>query len=470
MHAIVLTFDRLPAHLLSCLGNEWIETPTIDRLASISAVFEQHFVEIPAAAGPTHSWWRGEFEYFKTIAATRSELEAPLLKLTAAGTKSCLLAEKLEGLPTELFAEYGEVSGDDGLHVAPEQVPFAKLVQSAIERLKHATSEQPSLLWLHSRGVPDVWLPPRLFAELYLDELDVEPEVVFDDDGRQIEQPRQPGLSDVARSLLDQCAENPEVTEVVFSEQLFATIDEEFDSDGEDDEVRSDVGADADADPEMTHDLRRVSKLVFAGYVSLLDRLLGPLIEAIEENAEPTLLIVTAACGQSFGERGEISSENDCSLASDDLQDATLRTPLIVWRSDRTGFGSRHQELHQPCDVPATLLDWFGIGDRTQQERSLLRPTGLTQALHFSPNGAIGIRDRHWLLVADAVDDLQEQTTEEEVDEATESLKLYVKPSDYWNVFDVAAQEPDEVNRLSELLRQQLARARNDGNSAIVQG
>ena len=45
MKAVVLTFDRLPAHLLGCYGNEWTETPGFDRLASLGSVFDQHFAE-----------------------------------------------------------------------------------------------------------------------------------------------------------------------------------------------------------------------------------------------------------------------------------------------------------------------------------------------------------------------------------------------------------------------------------------
>src|SRR6185369_13990364 len=45
MNAIVLLFDRMPLSFLGLYGNSWIATPNLDRLASQSTVFEQHFAE-----------------------------------------------------------------------------------------------------------------------------------------------------------------------------------------------------------------------------------------------------------------------------------------------------------------------------------------------------------------------------------------------------------------------------------------
>ncbi len=463
MRAIVLTFDRLPAHFLSCLGNEWVETPAFDRLAAKSRVFEQHFAEIPDQAGPAHPWWRGTCEFFN---AADRDTTSPLQHLRIAGVRSCLLAEQLEGLPTELFEESEQFDGTDGLQVAPDQTPIARLVQAAIERLRQPASDENSVLWLHSRGVPDPWLAPRAFAELYLDELAPEPEEPQDEDADFPPPPStESTLSDVAMQWLDQCSEDADIASVVLSERLFNVLDDEEDGDASNDESADDASdalatPAADEDPEMAQMLRRISKLVFGGYVSLLDHWLGRLIAEIEVRAEPTLLIVTAAMGQAFGEREDISVQTEHALAPQDLQDAIVRTPLIVWRSDSKSFGSRHQELHLPQDVPTTLLDWFGIAPQGPiSGLSLLQDPGHSHALSLSPNGAVGIRDPHWLLVADSAAGFAPSATAAELADSTDSLKLYVKPSDQWNVFDVSAQEPDEVARLTDLLRASLTQS-----------
>ena len=43
--AIVISFDRLPLGYLGCYGNDWIETPHLDRLATQSVLFDLHFGE-----------------------------------------------------------------------------------------------------------------------------------------------------------------------------------------------------------------------------------------------------------------------------------------------------------------------------------------------------------------------------------------------------------------------------------------
>jgi len=459
MRAIVLTFDRLPAQLLSSLGNEWIETPTFDRLAARSRVFEQHVVELPAAVGPAHPWWSGQQEFFLARHATPSAVQtSPLVQLRNAGITCRFVTERLEGLPFELFDDAVEVCGEDGLQAVPEQVPFARLIQAAIERLPVA-SEVPTLLWLHSRGVPDQWTPPRVFAELYLDELDDVSSTIPQGDDDEL--PPVSSLATAAHDLLEQLGEDSELREVVLSDRLF-TQDED-DTDGEvaaqSDCQRAAVAVD---DMEMQWLLRRFSKLVFGGYVSLLDHWLGPLVTAIETSSEPTLFIVSAACGQAFGERDVLTIDSEPSLAATDLQDAMLRTPLFVWRSDRQGFGSRHQELHQPEDLPLTLMEWFGLpaacGLSTGGSllSAVTREDARQTAVHFSPNGAIGIREPGRLLVVDTAQALSPQANESDDVESSSSVKLFVKPSDVWNVFDIATQEPGEVERLIELLRQRL--------------
>ena len=39
--ALVVTFDQLPAAILGCYGNEWIETPHLDRLAAAGITADQ---------------------------------------------------------------------------------------------------------------------------------------------------------------------------------------------------------------------------------------------------------------------------------------------------------------------------------------------------------------------------------------------------------------------------------------------
>ncbi|MDA0806423.1 MAG: hypothetical protein O3B68_00370 [Planctomycetota bacterium] len=494
MKAVVLTFDRLPTHLLGCYGNEWTETPGFDRLASLGSVFDQHFAEVPGAVSANHPWWTGRFEYFRDSASeklsddggsdrSRSSGQSWLQRLSAQGVKCRLLAENTEGLPTELFYSSEAVGGVTGLNAAHDDVPIARLVQRGIEILEGDGSETAGvdedspteLLWLHSQGVPSPWLPPRLFAELYLDELE---EIVDGESG-----------SEIASDLVGQFENDPDLVRLLLSDwRREAEIEVEPEVDGESGEAAT---ADAPASSsEESDDIdspeleRQISRLVFAGYVSMIDRWLLKLLEAVESLDEKILLVVSANQGHSFGEildllpgavestvaaRSEADHSSGRSLTGW-LSDTDVRTPLLLAEfsraADNCEFGSRHAALAQPVDVAATLEDW--LGGRTGSDggtgcesesvgKSLLAaiagdtPEGRSEAVYLGPDGQLGIRSLHWALVTSAEALLDEELVHSDV-------RLFTKPDDQWDVHDVSSQYSEVVDTLLDQLRQRTRR------------
>jgi arylsulfatase A-like enzyme len=473
LKAIVLTFDRLPSHLLGCYGNEWIETPGFDRLAALGGVFDQHFAEVPGPVGPNHSWWTGQFEFFSDPECDGHDDDATaqnwIQKLVQGGVKCRLLAENTEGLPTELFYSSEAVGGVTGLNAAHDDVPIARLVQRGIEILENGGSEaespdgesQPELIWLHSQGVPSPWLPPRLFAELYLDELE---EIVDGESG-----------SEIAGNLVSQFEHDPDLVRLLLSDWR---RDAEVADDFEDVVTPSESEPDDIDSPELE---RQISRLVFAGYVSMIDRWLLKLLEAVESSDEQILLVVSANQGHSFGETadllpgavGQTSTITDGvdspldSLQSGTLNDTLLRTPLLIAEfSNPSGdqvFGSRHTALVQPVDMAATLETWLSDAAGRNAEggvasagQSLLKalfgdtPDGRSLAFHLGPDGQLGVRNRHWALVTSA-------DTLNQVEEADPDVLLFTKPDDQWDIHNVASQYGDEVETLLGKLRARCA-------------
>lgn len=474
MKAVVLTFDRLPAHLLGCYGNEWIETPGFDRLAAGASVFDQHFAELPGPVGPDHSWWTGQFEFFSESRAEQLDGNQAsrnwIRSLAERGVQCRLVAEDSSGLPTELFHSSESVGGVEGLNSEHDDVPIARLVQRGIQLLtgddaaeaSSATADPPSeLLWLHSRGVPSPWLPPRLFAELYLDELE---ELLDGESG-----------SEIASSLVDQFETEFDLIRLLLSDWQRDVEDESTEADTA---PRTGAGSGEVETQELE---QQISRLVFAGYVSMIDRWLLKLLSAIEGCDDRVLLIVSANQGRWFGERADlmadplhqpavISAESFEQAGGEtrngqvgSLCDAELRTPLLIaeFSADSSDhpFGSRHAALVQPIDVAATLRDWFcrdaaerpdqlSVADPELAGRSLLEalsggtPKGHEMAFHLGRNGQIGVRNRHWALVAadaDVPDDL--------------TVQLFAKPDDQWDVNDVASQYPEEVEAMLAVVR-----------------
>lgn len=479
LKAVVLTFDRLPTHLLGCYGNEWTETPGFDRLASLGSVFDQHFAEVPGPVGPNHSWWTGQFEYFSKTPA-KLPTETPdsvdsgqnwLKRLGECGVKCRLLAEKTEGLPTDLFYSSEAVGGVTGLNAQHEDVPIARLVQRGIEILNNsgglpsspdsADESKPELLWLHSAGVPSPWLPPRLFAELYLDELE---EIVDGESGRQI-----------ASDLVSQFENDPDLVKLLLSDWRHEAEEESGSEDDTDRPPKTDLD-DIDS-PELE---RQISRLVFAGYVSMIDRWLLKLLDTIENSDEQILLVVSANEGHTFGEAADLESDTFGSSSRNmnadpesntgqlrSFNDAELRTPLIIARLSRSPdeqeFGSRHSALVQPVDLATTVEDWFNCdADGTSREagctvgQSLLEaisgrlPESRPLALCLGPGGEIGVHNRSWLLTT-STESMNDN------DAMDSDVRLFAKPDDQWDVHDVSSQYRQEVDLLLTELRQRFA-------------
>jgi hypothetical protein len=470
LKAVVLTFDRLPAHLLGCYGNEWTETPGFDRLASLGSVFDQHFAEVPGPVGSNHSWWTGRFEFFRDSGEENQgdggSDQNWLQQLNDQGVKCRLLAENTEGLPTELFYSSEAVGGVTGLNAQHDDVPIARLVQRGIEILdgngSAATGSDENspaeLLWLHSQGVPSPWLPPRLFAELYLDELE---EIVDGESG-----------SEIASDLVGQFENDPDLVRLLLSDwRREAEVESEFDEPSHRPESESE-------DIESPELERQISRLVFAGYVSMIDRWLSKLLEAVETSDEKILLVVSANQGHSFGETldlvsGAVGSSASTSSAKDraaggslseSLCDTDARTPLFIVEFSRTSdghaFGSRHSALVQPVDVAATLESWLG-GKREDSNNetvgeSLLdaleggTPEGRPATFCLGSDGLLGVRSRNWALVTSA-----EALSDEEL--AHSEVRLFAKPDDQWDIHDVSSQYGEEVDALLGELRTRVA-------------
>src|SRR5262249_33633447 len=59
MRAIVLVLRGLHLGYLGCYGNDWIDTPGLDRLAAEGIVFDQHYADCPDGAAARRAWRTG---------------------------------------------------------------------------------------------------------------------------------------------------------------------------------------------------------------------------------------------------------------------------------------------------------------------------------------------------------------------------------------------------------------------------
>jgi len=326
----------------------------------------------------------------------------------------------VSGFPTD-HAEL--VRGEDGLDVDPEQTPFFRLVARAQRdvRLLRTSRREPWLLWLKSRGIPTPWLAPRTFASRFLDLADDQ-----ETDATEIEG----DVGDVA--------DDEEGSVVEMSGEQF------------DDLLRgvSQLPEERAMREALSSVDRGLTRRVCGGYVALLDAALGRLLEQIDHDAatSPTLLVVTAGQGLTVREPGKLT--NDCAL----LAEETIHTPLFI-RLPNPSPRSRRQELVQTVDLLPTLAEWFGVDvsaipldgqslmPLARGETGSQRPIAITVA---SPK-ITGIRTSDFYLVNRQIDG-----------ERDFERRLFTKPDDAWEVNDIAAQDPDVVDRLARLLAETL--------------
>ncbi|MGO8691386.1 MAG: sulfatase-like hydrolase/transferase [Thermoguttaceae bacterium] len=320
MNAILLVVDRLHAGYVGALGNGWIDTPAIDRLAFRSLVFDQMLVDTPRLEALYRSYWQG-WHALGPPPENRPSLAA---LLRDAGIHSALVSDDRTVHEHPLAVDFDEIVAIDPpwqTRVAAagryDQTHLARCFVQIIDYLQSA--QGPLLLWCHLASLGTTWDAPLEFRQRYWEEGDPPP-------------PRS--------------AEVPDCR----------------------------LGPDPDPDEVLgiTH--------AYAGQVSLLDACLGGLGEFLRDSplASQTLLGLTSARGFPLGEHGRIGP---CDEA---LYGELLHVPLLMQFPDNRGAAVRSQTLVEPADLWATLLDYWGLGDGLQSPSaaSLLPSPGGEVTLH----------------------------------------------------------------------------------------
>ena len=438
MRAIVVTFECLPLRLLGCYGSEWVESWAFDRLATEAVTFDQHF-----ATGLANAWPQ-EFA-----------------SLQDAGVAVQVLAEA-----NPAFDESGSVeivSGETGFDADPRSVPFAKLVDRARELLPSwSSSGEAACLWLHSDGVPSPCLTPLEYAKVYLEQLDdeldeetaaddgfaAEPDQPSDDDdaseGVEIESLAQLPTSELAR-IADAVATLRRAGGVNPPRTLFDATRRSATLESERVDAVNSSGPDSPHSPQNITPIEwKIARCLYAGYVTLLDRWLGELLDAIAERAPDALLIVAARSGAVLRQQPHTLPHR--TGLSDDL----IHTPLFIRLPDSIG-GTRRQALAQTHDLVPTLREWFGLPATAANGGSLLPVVRndseilRERIIVHGDDDAAGIRTADYYLV-----------TESAVSENA-SRMLFLKPEDRWEMNDVVSQYPVQADELAAALRESLA-------------
>jgi arylsulfatase A-like enzyme len=469
MNVIVVVCNSLHLGFLGAYGNAWIETPNLDRLASEGIVFDHHFPENLTTLPTRRSWWTGRYGFPDAeLGWTPLRPDEPILPdlLWDQGVRTALISDvpllreagwgygrgfddviwvRGQGYdplvpPDDPRTRKVRLSDEPGLRLPPHDDPdrdlwtkrweqflrnravlrtdveentgVARTVRTAIDWLVRQSRESdPFLLWVDLFSPHGPWDPPEPYRDQYAT---VEPDAF----------------------------EAGEEGDLV---QETNANDEEIDI--EDVPVLIDVPGGAVGDVLTEAELFRLRR-TYAGTVTLVDRWLGELFEALRRmgRMDDTLLIFTGDQGEPLGEHGYVRRFRPW------LYEELIHTPLIIRMSRGKFGGSRHQALVQTVDLLPTILSAFGV--RPGDERPLHGHDLLSlirgEQTKFRDYACLGmdtlefaIRTHLWHLVLPLASDPEEPR----------SIELYRKPEDRWDQNNVIEQHPDVADHLELALR-----------------
>lgn len=190
-HAIVVVVDRLGAGFLGPYGNTWVETPTLNRLASESILVETALADSPDLEMIYRSWWTG-CHAMRVVPWTAPNL---IDRAREGSLPTTLLSDASAVLDHPLAASFDEqISLSQPTPDQPaseiEETRLAQVLMTAADRL--ATSDSPGLLWIHARGPGGCWDAPFNIREQFRDEDDPQPYASAALPERHLEQDRDP--------------------------------------------------------------------------------------------------------------------------------------------------------------------------------------------------------------------------------------------------------------------------------------
>lgn len=469
MNAVVIACNGLHLGFLGAYGNPWIETPSLDRLASEGTVFDQHFAENLTTLPTRRSWWTGRYGFSDPTCGwtplRSDELILPDV-LWKQGVRTMLISDVpylrevgngfgrgfdevmwVRGSGYDAFvpatdpaAGLADLANEPGLPVPGEDDPdhaiwvarwsqflrnravlrsnedeahtnVARTVESAIEWLERRGNERwPFLLWLDLFSPHGPWDPPEPYRSQYAT---VGPDDFETDEG-----------GDIAEEMLDDEVDLADVRVLI------------------------DVPPGAVGDVLSEAEIFRLRR-TYAGCVMLLDRQVGKLLAALGRlgRLEDTLVVFTADQGEPLGEHGYVRRYRPW------LHEELVHTPLFIRLPRAEHGGQRSQAIVQTVDLLPTLIR--ALGARLPEEPEVhgrdLLPLIRGDTLKVRDYACMGmdveefaIRTLAWHLVV---------PIEPDPDDEPRGVRLFRKPEDRWEQNDVVGQHPEVADQLELVLR-----------------
>ncbi|MGL6076609.1 MAG: sulfatase family protein [Fimbriiglobus sp.] len=165
MRTLIVVARQCPIGAIGAYGNDWIATPTLDRLAAEGITWDQHLSDHPQPAAANRAWRTG-LHQTPGIPREAHQAEDLLEALNRAGTKTILIEQSgVESLP-EFYAGWQERF--DARPSPADGTPIDLLLTVLPEVASHLGESW--LLWLDWNAFGRPWYIPAEVFGAYIDE------------------------------------------------------------------------------------------------------------------------------------------------------------------------------------------------------------------------------------------------------------------------------------------------------------
>lgn len=175
----------------------------------------------------------------------------------------------------------------------------------------------------------------------------------------------------------------------------------------------------------------------YSAQLTMLDDFLGVFLDVVRALDTPTMFSLLSTRGYPLGEHGTIGTTNS-------LNSESLHVPLMVRWPDGRASATRSQSLVQPGSLYQLLIRWLTADDGT------VFPFSQSVLANQSQEVALSVCDQHQAIQTHAWKLIRKI--------GSESIQLYNKPDDRWEVNDVHDRCPRIVPELISLLDDCLSR------------
>jgi arylsulfatase A-like enzyme len=368
-NVIALMFDTLSYRFIRSYGNDWIQTPNMDRLAHEGMLFEQNYTEGLPTVPCRRAMWTGRYTLpvsgwvplsaedttiadlcwgnpiDKALIFDNPQIHLPKFGYVRGFDKVCFTrghegddyfyqddslfhrdahdffeqttldkyTERVgEGATNHMLKEVENYLKQMQYWRKPEDRYVFRTMRHAIDYLENTDRQKQFFLWIDSFDPHEPWGAPSVFLD-------------------------QPCMYDPEYKGKHEFHPMPEVSKGLYTEE------------------------------QMHH-----TRMLYAELVTLCDRALGELLQAIKRMGleENTLIMMLSDHGtpQGEGKWGHGIMRKSRPWPYDELAHA----PMII-RMPGGKPGQRNKSFVQSCDVAPTILDWLGIPiPESMQGKSLL--------------------------------------------------------------------------------------------------